>query len=99
SAVSGTGTDGSAAVAVKAGYSGTLNTAVSGLVADDVNTLSLRSDPNPFDPDDPRTSPRTGVVHLTVPDGTELARVATYAADFAPTTDIDLYAYFEFEDL
>lgn len=99
SAVAGTGTDGSAAITVKAGYTGTLSAAVSGLVGDDVHTLSLRSDPTLFDPADPQTSPRAGVVHITVPEDTKLARVATYVADYAPTTDIDLYAYFEFEDL
>jgi subtilisin family serine protease len=94
-AVSGTGVTGSAPIAIKAGYTGTLNATGFGLVGDTVNALSLRSDTTAFNPNDPQTSPRTGVVHITVPDGAKLARVATFAADYVPMTDIDLYAYAE----
>jgi subtilisin family serine protease len=92
--VSGTGAAGSTPVALKSGYTGTLKSSVSGLVADTVSPLSLTADPNnPFDPANPATSARTGRVDLTVPAGTKLARFSTFAADYAPQSDVDMFVY------
>jgi hypothetical protein len=46
-----------------------------------------------FDPANPHTSSRTGRVDLTVPAGTKVARFATFASDYAPATDVDLFVY------
>lgn len=92
--VSGTGASGSTALAVTPGFTGTLTAAGYGLVADTVSTLSLTPDPaTPFNPDAPATSARTGSVPVTVPAGTRLARVATFAADYPAGTDIDVYVF------
>jgi subtilisin family serine protease len=93
-AVSGTGTSGSTALSIKAGYSGTLKASAFGLVADTVSPLSLTANPaTPFNPGNPTTSSRTGRVDLTVPAGTKLARFSTLAADYATGTDIDIFVY------
>jgi subtilisin family serine protease len=93
-AASGTGTSGSTALPIKAGYSGTLKASAFGLVADTVSPLSLTADPaKPFNPANPATSDRTGRVDLTVPAGAKLARFSTFAADYAAGTDVDMYVY------
>jgi hypothetical protein len=93
---SGTGTSGSTAVALKAGYTGTLKASGVGLVADTVNHLSLSGDAGkPFDPNNPQVTDRTGVVEFTVPAGTTVAKFATAAADYAVGTDLDVYVYAE----
>ncbi len=96
---SGTGASGSTPIAVKTGYSGTLKAAASGLVADTVNPLSLTANPSRgFDPNNPAPSGRTGLVEITVPDGSRVARFSTFASDYAAGTDIDLYVYAEDAD-
>ena len=57
--VSGTGTSGSTAISVTPGFTGTLTTAVDGLVAADVRTPTLQAAGPGFDPDNPATSART----------------------------------------
>ena len=92
--VTGTGATGSTAIPLRAGYTGTLNASGAGLLADTVRPLSLTADPNGrFDPANPAPSGRTGRVDLTVPAGTAIARFATFASDYAPGTDLDLYVY------
>ena len=44
---------------------------------------------------DPQAGPGTGLVEVTVPAGTTLARFQTFAGDYAPGTDVDLYVYNE----
>ena len=96
SEVTGTGATGSAPIALRSGYTGTLNASPVGLVTDTVNPLSLTPDPSkPFDPANPATSGRTGRVDITVPAGTSLARFATFASDYAPGTDVDVFVYAE----
>ena len=95
SEVSGTGTTGSTPIAVKAGYSGTLNASGSGLAASEVHTLSLVQDQAGFDANDPQEGPGTALVEVTVPAGTTLARFETFAGDYAAGMDVDLYAYSE----
>jgi subtilisin family serine protease len=95
-AVSGTGASGSTAIPVQAGYTGTLTATASGLVGDQIDHRSLSADPGAqFNPNNPRVTDRTGVVEVTVPAGTKLARFSTFGSDYAPGTDIDLYAYSE----
>ncbi len=92
--VSGSGTSGSSAIALKAGYAGTLTASASGLVVDTVNHFSLSGDPTkPFDANNPQTSDRTARIDVTVPAGAKLARFNTFASDYATGTDVDLYAY------
>jgi subtilisin family serine protease len=92
--VTGSGASGNTAIPLRSGYTGTLHASGVGLTADTVSPLSLTADPAaPFDSSDPKTSDRTGRVDLTVPDGTALARFATFASDYAPGTDIDVYVY------
>jgi hypothetical protein len=92
--VAGTGTSGSTAITAKAGYAGTLQATGAGLVADTVNHLSLSFDADhPFDADAPAVSDETGMVEVTVPAGTTIARFATFAAEYAPGTDVDVFVY------
>jgi hypothetical protein len=91
--VSGTGASGSTAISVTPGFTGTLSTAVDGLVAADVRTPTLQPSGPGFDPDNPATSARTGKETLTIPAGTTLAQHSTFDADFAPGTDVDLFLY------
>lgn len=92
--VTGSGANGSTPITLKSGYTGTLKSTASGLVAETVSPLSLTADPTkPFDPANPAATGRTGRVDITVPAGTKLARFATFASDYAPQTDLDMYVY------
>lgn len=92
--ISGTGTSGSSALSVVAGFAGTLSAAGHGLAPSAQAHLSLVADPAiGFDPDAPAETVEAKAVPVTVPAGTKLARVATFDADVPAGTDIDLYAY------
>ena len=93
--VTGTGGSGSTAISVTPGFTGTLTTAVDGLVPADVRTPSLTASATApgFDPDDPATSARTAKETFTVPAGSTLAQFSTFAADFPAGTDVDLFLY------
>ncbi len=91
--VTGTGTSGSTAISVTPGFTGTLTTAVDGLVAADARTPTLQAAGPGFDPDNPATSARTSLQTFTVPAGSTLAQFSTFAADFAAGTDVDLFLY------
>jgi hypothetical protein len=93
--VTGTGTQGSMPIALKSGYTGTLTASGAGLAASEVHDNSLVQDPAHFDVNAPATGPGTGLVEVNVPAGTTLARFATFAGDYAPGTDVDIYAYSE----
>jgi Fibronectin type-III domain len=90
---SGTGTSGSTAISVTPGFTGTLTTAVDGLVAADVRTPTLQATGPGFDPNNPAASARTSKQTFTVPTGSTLAQFSTFAADFAAGTDVDLFLY------
>lgn len=93
-AVSETGASGSDALALTAGYTGTLNTSVQGLAQSSVTDLPLVVDPaNPFNTATPGTSDATGEVDVTIPAGTPLARFATFGDDYPAGTDVDVYVY------
>jgi subtilisin family serine protease len=89
----GTGTSGSATIALKAGYTGTLTTVVDGLVPATVDSFDLTTTGPDFDPAAPAASTQTAVVPVTVPAGTELARFATFDADYPAGSDIDVFVY------
>ena len=91
--VTGTGPAGTKTVVVKSGFTGTVIATVRGLVPSVVTDLSLTADPSGFDPANPAPSARTGMVPVTVPAGSTLARFATFAADHPAGTDLDLYVY------
>jgi subtilisin family serine protease len=76
--VTGNGTSGSKKITVQPGYTGTLTAAVSGLVPAHVDTTA------------PTAKKAVAVVPVTIPAGTTYARFATYDADYAANTDIDL---------
>jgi len=90
--ISGSASAGSVAVPVKAGFAGTLTASLAGLVPADVTSNSLDPAGPDFDDASPATSTRTAKVTVTVPDGA-IGRYATFNADYAGTTDTDLYAY------
>jgi subtilisin family serine protease len=91
--VTGTGVSGSTALSVTPGFTGTLTTAVDGLVAADRRTPTLQPTGPGFDPDHPATSARTAKETVTVPAGTTLAQHSTFDADFPAGTDVDLFLY------
>lgn len=93
-AVTGTGTSGSQVVQVKAGYTGTLTTSVGGLMAPVVDSNSLVQDVSGFVQAAPAVGPGTAKTTITVPSGTAVGRVSTFASDYAAGTDVDLFAYF-----
>jgi hypothetical protein len=92
-AVSGTGTTGSVDVTAMPAYNGTLAAQPFGLAADAGVTSALAQDDVPFDRAHPAAGVSTAAISFTVPTGTKLARVSTFASDFAPNTDVDLYLY------
>jgi hypothetical protein len=76
-AVTGNGVAGSKEITVTPGYTGTLNTVVSGLAGATVQTKAV-----------PKTTDQ--VVDVTVPAGVSYLRLATYDADYPAGTDVDL---------
>ena len=92
--VTGTGTSGSTAVRVITGYAGTLTAEANGLVASEVTPMALTPVANsPFTPNAPAVGADTGSVTVTVPDGSKVARFASFDADHPAGTDIDLFVY------
>jgi subtilisin family serine protease len=91
--LTGTGLSGSVTYTANSGYTGTLTAAAHGLTRSTVTDLRLvGSEPN-FNRAAPATGPAVGSVDVTVPAGARLARFATYNADHAAGTDIDLFVY------
>jgi subtilisin family serine protease len=91
--VTGTGPTGSTQVTVTPGFTGTLSTAVDGLVAADVRTPTLTPTGEGFDPDNPAASARAARETVTIPAGTTVAQHSTFDSDFTTGTDVDLYLY------
>ena len=79
SSVTGNGQSGSKAITVQPGYTGSLTASVSGLVPATVGTTTPQTNKG-----------AVAVVPVTIPVGTTYARFATYDADYAPGTDIDI---------
>jgi hypothetical protein len=94
SAVSGTGATGSTTVPLTAGYDGTLNTTVQGLAKSTVTSIPLvQNSAHGFDTNNPATSDATGRVDTVIPAGTTVARFSTFAEDYPPGTDVDIFVY------
>ena len=91
---SATGASGQLALPVTAGFGGTLSATPHGLLAATVDEFALTPDPaTSFDPNNPATSPDTVAVTTAVPEGTKVARFATFNADYPAGTDIDVFVY------
>jgi subtilisin family serine protease len=86
-------TAGSADLAVRAGFRGTLTATAFGLAPSTVTTQHLVGALTTFNRANPAAGPAVGKVTVTVPAGTKLARFATFAADVLPETDIDMFVY------
>ena len=91
--ISASGTSGSQAITVMPGYTGTLTTAPHGLAADVKASVSLTGTNTSFNPASPAAGPSVAKVTVNVPAGSRLARFATYDADYASGTDLDLFVY------
>ena len=87
------GAAGSTGLAVRTGYSGTLTAVPYGLTAATIVERTLTGTTTTFDASDPAAGPAVAKIRVSVPDGTAIARVATYAADYGQGADLDLYAY------
>ena len=92
--VTGVGVSGTATLPVTAGYTGTLQALVTGLVPSSVSTGNLK---NPSGQSFPTTNPaatdHTAKFTVDVPAGTKLGRFSTFDADYADGTDIDVFVY------
>jgi subtilisin family serine protease len=88
------GTSGSTAVKLRAGYDGTLATTTSGVIPATVTPVEL-TDPTgiPFDQTAPAETSHTGLVRLDVPAGTRLLALGIFAADLPPGTNADMEIY------
>ena len=73
--------------------SGTLNAAARGLALDTPSIHNLAGTKTDFSTAAPATGPAVAKVTITVPAGSRLARFATYDADYAAGTDVDLFVY------
>jgi subtilisin family serine protease len=74
---------------VTPGFTGSLDTAIAGLVGVTPTTDSVTS--GAFDTANPTTGPQTKLYSVDVPDGTAAARFSLDSAD--DTADLDLYVY------
>jgi subtilisin family serine protease len=87
--VHGTGAGGSATFEVTPGFTGSLDSSVSGLVGVTPTVDSVSS--GAYDIDNPVADADTDVYHVTVPEGTKAARFSLDASD--NTADLDLFVY------
>ncbi|MFB9731424.1 S8 family serine peptidase [Ornithinimicrobium kibberense] len=82
--VAGTGTDGSTDLSVTTGFTGTLNTSVSGLLPSTATDMTVESGPTLQD----------GYEAFEVPEGIDVLRFATYREEVdAADIDLNLYTY------
>ena len=91
--VVGTGVSGSSQQPLTSGFTGTLSTKVSGLVASSQTPVTFTGDETGFNPNAPAESPGAKKISVTVPAGTTLARFATFDGDVPAGTDVDLFVY------
>jgi hypothetical protein len=92
--LSGTGASGQATVSVQPGFTGTLSTSVAGLVAGTARPATLKNPTGAgFPVNAPVASDHTAKYTVVVPAGTSLARFATFDADVAAGTDLDMFVY------
>jgi subtilisin family serine protease len=91
--IQGSGASGSQAVPLKAGFNGTLTAAANGLVASTVTTVPVTGTEPNFNDTAPAVGPGVGRATVSVAAGSTLARFATFDADYASGTDIDMFVY------
>ena len=91
--VTGTGTAGSTAVQVTSGFAGTMTASVAGLVPAERLTTTLSPTGPSFETTAPAVSPRAAKLAVTIPAGTNVARLSNFDRDFTAGTDVDLYLY------
>ena len=92
--IAGSGTSGSTSFSGTAGYAGTLGSSVAGLTAATEQDASVSgATGGSFDTANPAAGPHTAHFTVTVPAGTNLARFATFASDYAAGDDLDLFVY------
>jgi len=91
--VTGNGVSGSVQLQLKAGFKGVLTAQAFGLAAAAVTTQHLVGTDTSFNPAAPAVNPAVAKATVNVPAGTKVARFATFAADYGPMTDIDLFVY------
>ena len=88
-----TGASGGATISPKVGYTGTLNTAVAGLVPATLNTFNLDTTGPNFNQNAPAAGPQVGLATVVIPASTSVARFATFDADYPANTDVDIFVY------
>ena len=92
--VNGTGTSGSVQVPITSGYTGSLQTSVSGLTAASTNDAVLK---NPggtsFPTANPAANEHVAKFTVNVPAGTKYARFSTFDTDYPAGTDVDVFVY------
>jgi hypothetical protein len=93
------GTSGSATLNGTAGFTGTLSTGASGLVASETETATLTDpDGSTFPSENPVERPQTVSYEFTTPASASLVRFATFDADHPVGTDLDLFVYLKNAD-
>ncbi|GAA3449585.1 S8 family serine peptidase [Dactylosporangium matsuzakiense] len=91
--ITGTGAAGHAGIDLVSGYSGIVTAHPYGLAASSEHSQKLIGATAAFVPSAPGLSPAIFSFEFTLPPAVKLARLATYDADVAPGTDLDLYVY------
>jgi subtilisin family serine protease len=91
--IAGTGTSGSTTVQIRGGYLGKVDAHGYGLVPSSVSTKKLVGNDAGFDSGKPAASATVAKSTVSVPAGSKVARFATFSADHAAGSDIDLYVY------
>ncbi|HCT75942.1 MAG TPA: hypothetical protein DGT23_04985 [Micromonosporaceae bacterium] len=91
--INGSGTSGSAVIATKTGFAGTLTAAGNGLAAATVTSLPVvGTEPN-FNVGNPAVGPGVNKATVNVPAGSALVRFSTFETDYPAGTDIDLFVF------
>ncbi|GGM16306.1 S8 family serine peptidase [Dactylosporangium sucinum] len=91
--VTGSGASGHTPIDLRAGYTGPVTARAFGLAASTVHARKLVGSTAAFVATSPGVSPAVFSFEITVPPGMRIARLATFATDHAPSSDIDLYLY------
>ncbi|MDG5801413.1 S8 family peptidase [Streptomyces ossamyceticus] len=87
----GKGSTGSVTLTAKPGWDGVLTTAVKGLHPDTAKTGTLTGTDPDFAPGQSPLTAATARTEVTVPEGTDFARVAIRSADHLAGSDVDLW--------
>jgi subtilisin family serine protease len=91
--VVGSGASGTTALAVRPGFTGTLTAKPFGLAKPAVTARSVAGTNPVFNRLAPAAGPGVAKIDVTIPAGSKAGRIATYAADYAPGVDLDLFVY------